>query len=141
MYVRATPEIIERIDRAIAMQMAPLARAFGGVIIASESEAIRGDDPSSRIVDPRFDKNLKPMGNCSTHGSCGFMAPISCYTCHSFQAWADGPHEAVLSYLIAERARLVSDADDRIASVNDRTILAVAEVVRQCQANYAPGSA
>lgn len=140
-YVRATPEIVERIDRAIAMQMAPLARAFAGSIIADESEAVRGDDPTSRIVDPRFDKNLRPMGNCGTSGSCGFMAPISCYTCKSFQAWADGPHEAVLEHLLAERERLMHHADGRIAAINDRTILAVAGVVRQCQASSTAGGA
>jgi integrase len=140
-YVRATPEIVERIDRAIALQMAPLARAFSGVIISNESEAVRGDDPTSRIVDPRFDKDLAPMGNCGTSGSCDFMAPISCYTCKSFQAWADGPHEAVLLYLIAERERLMHDTDGRIAAINDRTILAVAEVVRQCHTNSAVGGA
>lgn len=51
----------------------------------------------------------------------------------SFQAWLDGPHEAVLSYLLTERERKLGSADRRIASINDRTILAVAEVVRQCQ--------
>lgn len=43
----------------------------------------------------------------------------------------DGPHDAVLAYLLAERERLMGEADARIAAVNDRTILAVAEVVRQ----------
>lgn len=38
----------------------------------------------------------------------------------------------VLAYLIAERERLMTDADERIATVNDRTILAAADVVRQC---------
>lgn len=130
-YVKATPEIVERIDRALALRMAPLAHAFAGTIIRNESEAIRGDDPTSRIVDPRFDEKMKPMGNCGRNGSCGFLAPISCYTCKSFQAWVEGPHEAVLAYLLAERERLVTEADSRIATVNDRTILAVAEVVRQ----------
>ncbi len=130
-YVRATPEIVERIDCAVALRMAPLAHAFAGTVIRNESEAIRGDDPTSRIVDPRLDEKMKPMGNCSRNGSCGFLAPISCYTCKSFQAWVEGPHEAVLAYLIAERERLVVEADARIATVNDRTILAVAEVVRQ----------
>ncbi|MBC9073415.1 site-specific integrase [Thauera sp. CAU 1555] len=130
-YVKATPEIVERIDRAVALRMAPLARAFAGTIISDDSEAIRGDDPISRIIDPRFDDKLKPMGNCGRNGSCGFMAPISCYTCNSFQAWVEGPHEAVLAYLIAERARLMTEADVRIAKINDRTILAVAEVVRR----------
>ena len=130
-YVKATPEIVERIDRAIAIRMAPLAHAFAGTIIRNEAEAIRGDDPTSRIVDPRFDEKMKPMGNCGRNGSCGFLVPISCYTCKSFQAWIEGPHEAVLAYLISERERLMTETDERIATVNDRTILAVAEVVRQ----------
>jgi len=128
-YVKATPEIVERIDIAVALQMAPLARAFAGVIVSDESEAVRGDDLSSRIVDPRFDEELKPMGKCARNGSCGFMAPISCYTCSSFQAWVEGPHEEVLAHLIAERERLMAEADPRIATINDRTILAVAELV------------
>lgn len=129
-YVKSTPEIIERIDRAVALRMAPLAHAFAGVVIVSESAAIRGHDPTSRIADPRFDETMKPMGNCGRDGPCGFMAPISCYTCRSFQAWVDGPHEEVLEYLLLERERLGAEADARIATVNDRTILAVAEVVQ-----------
>lgn len=129
-YVKATPEIIERIDRAVALRMAPLAHAFAGVIIGSESAAIRGHDPTSRIVDPRFDETMKPMGNCGREGPCGFLAPIACYTCKNFQAWVDGPHEAVLEYLLIERERMSAEVDARIATVNDRTILAVTEVVQ-----------
>lgn len=128
-YVKATPDIIERIDRAVALRMAPLAHAFAGIVISEESAASRGGDPTSRIVDPRFDETMKPMGNCGRGGPCGFMAPIACYTCNNFEAWVDGPHEAVLDYLLVERERLIAVADDRIAAVNDRTILAVAEVV------------
>jgi hypothetical protein len=39
----------------------------------------------------------------------------------------------VLDYLLAERERLLVGTDARIASINDRTILAVAEVVRRCE--------
>ncbi|WP_047257902.1 site-specific integrase [Chromobacterium subtsugae] len=136
-YVQATPEIVERIDRAVAMALAPLAQAFAGLIISDESEAARGDDPSSRIFDPRIDKECRPMGSCGSHGFCGFAAPIACYTCQSFQAWVDGPHEAVLNHLLAERERKQTTADKRIATINDRTILAVAEVIRQCEAHKA----
>lgn len=132
-YVQATPEIVERIDRAMAMHLAPLAQAFAGVIISDETEAARKDDPTSRICDPRFDPSMKPMGNCGKYGFCGSLAPISCYTCRSFQPWLDGPHEAVLNHLISERERLLIGSDARIASINDRTILAVAEVVRRCE--------
>ena len=132
-YVQAVPEIVERIDRAIAFQLAPLAQAFAGTIISSEADAIRRGDPASRICDPRVDQSMKPMGNCGSHGFCGAMAPIACYTCRSFQPWLDGPHEAVLDYLIADRERLQTGSDIRIASINDRTILAVAEVVACCK--------
>lgn len=133
-YVQATPEIVERIDRAMAMHLAPLAQAFAGVIIVDESEATRKGDPASRICDPRIDPSMKPMGNCGKYGFCGSLAPISCYTCRSFQPWLDGPHEAVLDHLISERERLLIGSDARIASINDRTILAVAEVVHRCEA-------
>jgi hypothetical protein len=129
---KATPEIVERIDRAVALHLAPLAQAFAGVIIEGESKASRAGDPASRICDPRFEPSMKPMGNCGKYGFCGLMAPLACYTCMSFQPWLDGPHEMVLDYLVAERDRLLETCDIRIASVNDRTILAVAEVVRLC---------
>jgi len=132
-YVEAVPEIIERIDQAVAMYLAPLAQAFAGVIIENESQATRAADPSSRICDPRFDSSMKPLANCGKHGFCGFMAPIACYTCVSFEPWLDGPHEAVLEFLLDEREKRVAETDKRIASINDRTILAVAEVIRRCE--------
>ncbi|PKN18686.1 MAG: integrase [Deltaproteobacteria bacterium HGW-Deltaproteobacteria-6] len=132
-YVEADPAIIRRIDRAVAFRLAPLAQAFAGVIIADESEAPYAGDPSHRVCDPRFDPTMKPIGSCGKHGFCGSMAPIACYTCRSFRPWLDAPHEMVLNYLIAERERLLISSDLRISSINDRTIVAVAEVVRQCQ--------
>ena len=140
-YTQAVPQIIERIDRAVAMHLAPLAQAFAGVLIEDESQASRKDDPTSRICGPHIDPTMRPMGSCGQHGFCGLMAPIACYTCRSFQPWIDGPHEAVLQYLLDERERFVEKSDVRIASVNDRTILAVAEVVRLCAERQADGSA
>lgn len=138
-YTQAVPQIVERIDRAVAMHLAPLAQAFAGVLIDDESKAVRGDDPTSRICGPHIHPEMKPMGNCGKHGFCGLMAPIACYTCRSFQPWRDGPHEAVLKYLLDERERFVGQTDVRIASVNDRTILAVAEVVRLCAESPSDG--
>lgn len=131
-YVEATPGMMERIDRAVALKLAPLAQAFAGAIITGESQARRAGDPASRVCDPRFDPTMKPVGNCGQFGFCGLLAPVACYTCRSFEPWLDGPHERVLDFLIAERDRLLLQADKRVASINDRTILAVAEVVRRC---------
>lgn len=132
-YVQATPEIIKRIDRAMALHMAPIAQAFEGKLILDKSSTKRANDPDSDIIDPSIDSSCKAMGKCGSFSFCGLMSPIACYTCSSFQAWADGPHEAVLMYLLNERERLMKITDYRIASINDRTIFAVAQVVQACR--------
>jgi hypothetical protein len=132
-YVQAMPEIIERIDKAVATYMAPIAQAFAGVLLADKSTAIRFDDPTSDIIDPRVDSECKPMGKCGSYGFCGLLAPIACYTCSSFQAWVDGPHEKLLESLLEERERLLKTTDHRIASINDKTIFSVAHIVQECK--------
>lgn len=138
-YVEATPEMVDRIDRAMALHLAPLAQAFAGVLV--EDDPRKSGDPESLIVAPQCTRNFTPVGNCGKYGFCGFAAPIACYTCRKFGAWLDGPHEAVLAYLVDERERLMTRTDQRIAAVNDRTILAVAQVVKKCQEIRAAGGA
>ena len=129
-YVRNIPEIVERIDKAVALQLAPIAQAFQGLLVVSEVDAKRGDDPSSRISNGAVN-----LGNCGSYGFCGALAPVACYTCNHFQPWLDGPHEAVLDGLISERDRVLEQTEDRkIASVNDRLIFAVSDVVSRCNA-------
>jgi integrase len=132
-YISATPLIIERIDRAVAMQMAPLAQAFAGKLIKGPSGATQRDNPLAQIRAPNITGDFKPISSCGAEGFCNFLKPIACYSCNSFEPWIDGPHEAVLQHLIAERERLVKTSDIRIASINDRTILAIAEVIRRCE--------
>jgi hypothetical protein len=129
-YMRNTPEIVERIDKAVAMQLAPLAQAFQGVLVIDEKKARRGGDPSSRIFSSEGN-----VGSCGSYGFCGALAPVACYTCSHFQPWLDGPHEFVLDQLIRERDDVLEDTKDlKIASVNDRLILAVSDVVNRCHA-------
>jgi len=128
-YVKNLPEIVERIDKAVAYQLAPIAQAFQGVVIKTEDEARRGGDLSSRISN-----GTENLGNCGSYGFCGALAPIACYTCSHFQPWLDGPHEGVLDHLLQERARILDLTSDRkIASVNDRLILAVTDVAVRCK--------
>ena len=128
-YVAARPEIVERIDKALALHLAPLAQAFAGVLIDGG-----GQDGARRnpIIDPRFDEDRGPVGTCGLHGFCGLAAPIACYTCRNFKAWVDGPHEEVLQHLLTERETLMAAGSARIAAINDRAIFAAAEVVRLC---------
>lgn len=131
-YVQCSTGMQERIDQALALQFAPYAQAFTGTIIEDESEARRSGDLSSRIFDPRLGLEIT-IGNCGNFSFCGQFAPIACYTCRAFQPWLKGPHEEVLEELLCERERLLKRGDKRIAATFDRTILAVAEVVRQCE--------
>ncbi|WP_018973893.1 site-specific integrase [Rudaea cellulosilytica] len=129
-YTQNVPENVEAIDRAVAMQLAPLAQAFAGVLVENERDAVRGSDLASRVRTRRGEC----AGTCGHFGFCGALAPIACYTCRFFQPWLDGPHEEVLAQLIADRDRMREITNDpTIASINDRTIFAVAEVIRRCE--------
>jgi hypothetical protein len=126
-YVEARPEFIENLDAKIALHLAPFAQAFAGVLIDRPSK----HEPRENVV-TEASPNGNGLGNCGSHAFCGLAAPIACYTCRQFRPWRDGPHKAVLEGLIQERERLMETTDQRIASVRDRTIVAVADVVRQC---------
>ncbi|CAH0348082.1 site-specific integrase [Aquabacterium sp. CECT 9606] len=129
-YVQAVPSIVARIDAAMAHSMAPLARAFQGM--SPKRYDSEKHDSSSLILDLRVDQSGQSMGQCKGTGSCTFLAPVSCYTCRSFRPWLDGPHQSVLDDLIARRDQQLSRNGLRMASVNDRTLVAVAEVIQIC---------
>jgi len=137
-YISILPEMLEQIDKAVALDLAPLAQAFKGTLIDSEKNATRGDDSSSRIIDLRIDRSGAGLGSCGQHSFCGFIAPIACYTCRNFEPWLDGPHARVLKTLLHRREQLKRLRDPKILEVNDRTILAVAEVIRLCSEKRNP---
>ena len=102
---------------------------FVGKLIDSERDALRADDPHSRVKN----KMSQAIGNCGTHAFCasGYRA---CYTCVSFQAWRDAPHEEVLEEILHERSR----QKERGVSLNviqstDRLLLAVQQVILLCK--------
>lgn len=128
-YTENVPEHVDAINKAVALQLASLAQAFAGVIVTKESNAKRGDDLTSRV---RCESGN--VGTCGHYGFCGALAPIACYTCRNFQPWIDAPHEDVLNSLIAERDRVLEITKDQtMASINDRTILAVTQVIQICK--------
>ncbi|MGY4878871.1 site-specific integrase [Vreelandella aquamarina] len=130
-YIGMSEAMAHRLDAKIGPLLAPLAQAFSGVIVKSEKDAVRGDTPTSRI---RTIDGSENVGTCGNFAYCGANAPISCYTCVKFHPWLDGPHEEVLADLYKEREEVLRITNDRtIASVNDRAILAVEEVVKRCR--------
>lgn len=129
-YVKNIPEHVERLDAAVGFQLAPYAQAFAGVLVDSEENAERGDDPTSRIRTGIG----KGIGTCGEHGFCGANVPIPCYTCIHFQPWLDGPHQEVYQDLLDERERVKNITGDiEIAAILDRNIVAVADVIVRCE--------
>lgn len=130
-YVEDVPEHVDAINAAVALQLAPLAQAFAGVLVDCESDAIRGNTIASRV---RTDTGSS-LGTCGHYGFCGALAPIACYTCRHFQPWVDGPHREVLDLLQEDKERISALVEDeQISAINDRTMLAVAQVIRLCEA-------
>ena len=88
------------LNNKVSEILAPLAQAFTGLIRDEEFQAIRGNDPTSRIeLDGR-----KGVGTCGHSGFCSASVPIPCYRCSKFQPWVYGPHEEVLVRLIDRQA-------------------------------------
>ncbi len=125
-YIKNIPEHVKSLDAAVGFQLARYAQAFVGVLVDSEKDARRGNDPTSRI---RTEEG-QSIGTCGEHGFCGANVPIPCYTCMHFQPWVDGPHEEVYQDLLNERERVKEVTGDiEIAAVLDRSIIAVADVI------------
>ncbi|WP_454871439.1 tyrosine-type recombinase/integrase [Paraburkholderia xenovorans] len=134
-YYNARSDIVVKLDRAMAMKLAPWAQAFMGTLVRSETEARRGLDPASRVK--HFDRQagkLDNVGSCGSFGFCGMAAPVACYTCSKFQPWLEAPHGAVLDALLADRdAHLSRGADPKMTQARDLTIAAVASVILLCE--------
>jgi integrase len=130
-YVAVIPEVAQRLDRQLSSDLAPIANAFAGTIKISPSSGTRLDDPSSQIID--YKNSGESVGGCGTLYKCKFNAPIACYTCTSFEAWLDAPHAALYSQLEAEREVLLEVTGQRVAAVNDLTMIAIKNVMDECE--------
>lgn len=127
-YTENTAQEAVVINELVGPRLAPFAQACMGRLVKSERDAIRGDDPKSRVPNDRSNA----VGTCGSFGFCasGFRA---CYTCHYFQPWIDGPHEEVLEDLYIEKARVrAAGCGDVVVNANDQLILAVEHCVEMC---------
>jgi len=127
-YAENTAETVQFIDKAIGSQLAPFANAFLGRIIENLDGGERGDDKTANIPN---EKN-EAIGACGTNDFCvnGFE---SCYVCRKFRPLLDAPHADVLESLYKEKEdKLKKTGSIQFASTKDRLILAVEQVVQQC---------
>lgn len=129
-YVENIPDYARNISDAVNQSLGPYATLFKGKVILNETKATRGDDKTSRI---KLD-STEGLGSCASYGFCKGRVPLPCYTCPYFQPWRDAPHEKVMKILLQERDRVFQNTrDNAVASVNDRTIEAVKEVMLLCR--------
>lgn len=129
-YVETSPEIADRINHLMSGPLATVSQALSGQLVSSERDAIRGDDPRSRI------KNdvMQNVGTCGSYDFCpsGWR---SCYTCSRFQPWLDAPHAHALENLLEERQTMVSaGCSDLVIQTSDRLINAIKKVIELCDA-------
>lgn len=128
-YTENTAQEAVVIDQLVGAQLAPFAQACLGTLVNSEREAIRGDDPRSRVPNGQ----QKAVGTCGNYGFCanGYRA---CYTCYHFQPWINGPHEEVLAELYTDKDRTrLAGCSDVVINANDQLILAVEHCVLMCK--------
>lgn len=129
-YTEFNEEMADRIDEALASDLTPLAQAFSGTLIDSEKDAIRANDPRSRINN----NDGNPVGNCGSFGFCA-NGTIHCYTCIKFQPWSNAPHTEVLKSVISERDRKRKmGASEFVLQGHNRSIDAIKVVIQNCRA-------
>ena len=127
-YTEFNEAMADRIDEALASDLTPLAQAFSGTLIDSEKDAIRANDPRSRINN----NDGNPVGNCGKFGFCA-NGTIHCYTCNKFQPWLNAPHAEVLKSVISERDRKRKmGASEFVLQGHNRSINAIKVVIQKC---------
>lgn len=132
-YTQNHAQFSEVVSEAVDLLLMPLAQAFRGKIVHSEKSAVNGDNRSKRIRFTDGDTNVN-LATCGEEGGCTLRAPIACYTCSLFQPWADAPHHAVLDFCLNERdEEWEITKDRRVTEVLDRTILAIRQVIVDCE--------
>lgn len=129
-YVEASPKLVEALDKALTTMLAPIAQAFRGRLVEDEAGSSQSGAVGTRIID--FRVSTVGVGSCGGKTSgCSQLKPVACYTCFKFEPWLDAPHEKLLERLEADRQRFADDP--RMAAINDDAIIAVREVMAQCE--------
>ncbi len=96
-YIEARPEMVSRLNQ-LAEDFTPIVQAFAGVLMSSQCEEARSASKAKLLHDRALESGGDdPLGHCGQHSFCDLAKPIGCYTCRSFCAWDDGPHDEILA--------------------------------------------
>jgi len=136
-YFDARSTVVERLDRAAALHIAPKLNLFKGRTVKDGDAASLGKNPAKRIrIIPELigsDHHIRDLGACGKDSFCKLFPPYSCYPCDKFEPFSDSleVHEMVFSFLLDRRERLRLDPleSSRIAVQLDEVIYACAQVI------------
>jgi hypothetical protein len=129
-YVQNHPDHAATISSIMNAPLMKYANAFQGKLVKDEAEAHDKLAGAERI---RTEDSQDNVGSCGTNAFCRDYAPIACYLCKKFMPWQHAPHHLILIDLVEERDRISKETGDlAIAAINDRAIIAVTQVIKQC---------
>lgn len=126
-YVEASIDHFQRMERLLGEAFIPVADRFLGTVVRQESDAKISDDPDAILLN----REMAGVGSCQI-GGCNAVeagvAPVACYTCRKFRAWADAPHEALLEVLLDDQEKLLAKGHAEVAETKTATIVAITDL-------------
>lgn len=125
-YVDAAIGHFQRMEKLVGAAFIPIADRFLGAVTTKDADA--------RAKDPILTARATGVGSCSV-GGCNAIeagvAPLACYTCRKFRAWADAPHADLLEMLVEEVDRLRADGHATVAETRVPTIIAIGDLLER----------
>ena len=123
-YVNLTEESFEELESLMADSHDSMRSAFRGTIV-DRSEATH-PDPEHIIGLIGVDGDL---GSCGAD-PCGMLVCAGCYGCDHFEAFRDGPHDAVERRIARDHNRSVSSGSNEAIATTAKQLAVVREVIR-----------
>lgn len=127
-YVDASIDHFQRMERLVGDAFIPLADRFLGKVVRQQNDQASQQDPDAVLRD----KDMTGMGSCGTGGCEAIdagVAPVACYTCRKFRAWADAPHENILAALLEQQRGLNEAGHAEVAETKTATIVAISDLL------------
>lgn len=131
-YVDAGIDHFQRMERLVGEAFIPIADRFLGKVVREAKDLKAKKDPDAVLRD----NDLTGVGSCEIGGCQAVeagVAPVACYTCRKFRAWAEGPHEALLGALLARQSELIAEGHAEMAETSTATIVAITDLLEAIQ--------
>ncbi|PWL19813.1 MAG: hypothetical protein DCO81_07690 [Candidatus Aquiluna sp. XM-24bin5] len=125
-YVHAAIDHFQRMEKFVGAAFIPIADRFLGAVTTSARD--------SHADDPIIDAHASGVGSCQIGGCSAIeagVAPLACYTCRKFRAWADAPHADLLEMLIEDVERLRAEGHATVADTRLPTIIAIGDLLER----------